>query len=209
MVNLLYLFPIITCWHSVASQLTKYTSADMANNSISFIHCMLYLIHYHYEYNLDHMLHVTIGYYMYDLLYQVTTIRRYTSSLSMSENALHSSLIVHHLMGIFIIMETFTSDYKFIFLSGYTIMELSNVMLYISNYLHNEYNKTNIIIATDFVYFLWYSYFRVIRLSGLIYENKDPFFEISVMSRLFIIMLYLMGVAWSCNLFVKTFRSIA
>ena len=209
MVNLIFIFPIITFWHSLSYEITKYKPAEFANNSISFIHCMLYLIHYQYEYNLDYMLHVSIGYYMYDLLYELITIRCSTSSLSMTENVLHSSLIVHHLIGIFIIIETLTSDYKLIFLSGYNLMELSNVMLYISNYLHNEYNNTTICIVSDFVYFLWYAYFRVIRLSGLIYENIDPFFEISVISRLLIIMLYLMGFAWSCNLFVKTFRSIA
>jgi len=209
MVNIIFLFPIITFWHSLNCEITKYKPAQFANNSISFIHCMLYLIHYYYDYNLDYMLHVSIGYYMYDLLYEVVTIRRSTSSLSINENALHSSLIIHHLIGIFIIMETLTSDYKLIFLSGYNLMEISNVMLYISNYLHNEYNNTTICIVSDFIYFLWYAYFRVIRLSGLIYENIDPFFDLSIMSRSFIILLYCMGILWSCNLFVKTLRSIA
>ncbi len=214
MVNLLYLLPIITCWHSVASQITKYTSADMANNSISFIHCLLYLYHYHYGYNLDDMLHVTIGYYMYDLfyLYRLTTNRVYSlSSSSLSsihENVLHGSLILHHLAGIYIITETFTSDYKLIILSGYNLMEISNVMLYISNYIHNENKNKNIIIVSDLVYFLWYAYFRVICLSNVIYQNLDAFFELSIMSRSFIILLYCMGFAWSCKLFAQNLANI-
>ncbi len=217
MVNLLYLFPIITCWHSVASQITKYTSADMANNSISFIHCLLYLYHYHYGYNLDDMLHVTIGYYMYDLfyLYQLTTIRLYplsssssSSSSSISKNVIHGSLILHHLVGIYLITETFTSNYKLIILSGYNLMELSNVMLYISNYIHNKNKNRNIIIISDLFYFLWYAYFRVICLSNVIYQNLDAFFEISIMTRSFIIVLYCMGFAWSCKLLAQNLANI-
>lgn len=219
MVNLLYLFPIITFWHSVASEITKYTSADMANNSISFIHCLLYLIHYHYGYNLDDMLHVTIGYYMYDLfyLYRLITNRVYplssssswsSSSSSIGENVLHGSLILHHLAGIYLITETFTSDYKLIILSGYNLMEQSNIMLYVSNYLHNEYINRHIIIVSDLIYFVWYAYFRVICLSYVIYQNLDAFFELSIMSRSFIILLYCMGFAWSCKLLKQNLANI-
>jgi hypothetical protein len=212
MVNLLFLFPIITFWHSLANEITKYKSTDMANNSISFLHCLLYIVHYHYEYNLDYMLHISIGYYIYDLLYQITLISRYKTS-TINELAIHGSFILHHLFGIYLIVETFTSDYKMIRLAGYNLMEVSNIMLYVSYYITpSEYGdkleNTSIIILSDLVYFLWYAYFRVVLFSNLIYENLHPFFELSILSQTVIAMLYFMGVAWSCKLFADNVRNI-
>jgi hypothetical protein len=54
---------------------------------------------------------------------------------------------------------------------------------------------------------LWYSYFRIIKLSSEIYANKTFFLQFHSTTKTVIIMLYLMGIIWSYKLVKKNIKN--
>lgn len=207
MLNIEYLLPLIAFWHTITSEVRKYKhDHTVANNIVCAIHSFVYILHYNYNYNIDYAIHATIGYYIYDLFYIIQCIRASASaSASASLTAHHfqqrAPYIVHHLIGIYLLYDTLTSDNTGPILESYYVLEASNVMLYLSYHLHKEYRAHKTLISfAEFIQLLWYSYYRIYMFSMLLYHNQPRFIEFSRMSQCMIVVIYLMGVTWTCKL---------
>ena len=191
--NIEYLLPIICFWRTISTEISKHkeNSPAITNNFVSFIHCISYLVHYNYDYNLDYVVHMSIGFFLYDLIYIFSNLDRK-----------QTPFILHHIAGICILNSTLTSvEVQQHILYAYHILEKSNIMIYISYYLHKQYAEyVRLNIVTDFMQLLVYSYYRLIQLSLFIYNNKVRFFQFQFMTQFLIVAIYCMGLAWSHRL---------
>lgn len=205
MLNIEYLLPLLAFWRTITSEVGKYKHDHaVANNIVCAIHSFVYILHYNYNYNMDYAIHASIGYYIYDLFYLFQCIRAAASSSS-SLTTYHiqqrAPYMVHHFIGIYLLYDTLTSDNTGPLLESYYFLEASNLMLYLSYHLHKEYRAHKTLISfAEFIQLLWYSYYRVYMFSTLIYHNQSRFFEFSQTSQCFIVVIYLMGIVWTCKL---------
>jgi hypothetical protein len=211
--NIEYLIPLVTFWHTISTEIMKYQSPAMTNNLVSFIHCLSFIGHYYYDYNLDYAIHICIGFYAYDLFFIFSQIYDTTKCAHDSALALtlkkHTPFIIHHIVGMGILYATLTGESREHILGGYIILEKSNIMIYISYYIHKqhaEYQRLNGL--SDFVQLLFYAYYRLVALSLFIYNNRDTFFQFHFMTQLMILGIYGMGGAWSHRLLQRNIANI-
>lgn len=214
--NLGYLIPIVCFWHTISTEISKYKPPAITNNIISFIHCVSFILHYNYEYNLGYAIHISIGYYIYDLLYIISSIyKAYMNDdilmkvTAKTEFKRHSPFIVHHIAGMYLLHASLSGESQEHILYGYNILEKSNIILYISYHIHKEYSEyVRLNIFTEFCKLLSYSYYRVFQLFIYIHNNKTQFFEFHFITQTFILMVYCMGFAWSYLLVKKNMNHI-
>jgi hypothetical protein len=205
MLNISYIIPLICFWHTITNEISKYNQESISNNIVSLIHCLLFTAHHNYDYNVDYAVHMSIGYYTYDLLYIFICIYRVKSK---DEFKRRFPFILHHLIGIYLLNASQTGESKHHLLYGYNILETSNIMLYISYHLQKKYaNYLHLNIISEFFQLFWYSYFRIIKLSSEIYTNKTFFLQFHSTTKTVIIMLYLMGIIWSYKLVKKNIKN--
>jgi hypothetical protein len=191
--NVEYLLPIVCFWRTISTEISKHkeNSPAITNNFVSFIHCISYLVHYNYDYNLDYAVHMSIGFYIYDLIYIFSNLDRK-----------QTPFILHHIAGICILNTALTSDanQQYI-LYSYNILEKSNIMIYISYYLHKQYAEyVRLNIISNFMQLLVYSYFRLIQLPLYFYNNKGLVYQLHFTTQLFMVAIYSMGLVWSHRL---------
>ena len=200
MVNIEYLIPIVCFWHTISTEIVKHTPPALTNNIVSFIHCLLFLGSYNYDYNLDYAIHVSIGFYIYDAFYLYLCIVRNNDTFKK-----HAPFILHHIAGIYILNSTLSSNESYASIrSAYNILEKSNIMLYITYHVHKQYAEyVYLNMAASFIQLLTYSYFRLVELSSFIYINRLHFREIHFITQGLIIGIYCMGFAWSYRLLQK------
>ena len=65
----------------------------------------------------------------------------------------------------------------------------------------------NLNIISEFFQLLWYSYFRIIKLSSFIYTNQTFFLQFHSTTRGVIIILHFMGIIWSYKLVKKNIKN--
>jgi hypothetical protein len=209
MLNIGYIIPLICFWNTISNEISKYKQLDISNNVVSLIHCILFMAHHNYEYNVDYAVHMSIGYYVYDLIYIVSCIYK---SRSKDEFNRRYPFIIHHLFGLYLLhactSDSDTGESKFHLLYGYNLLETSNIMLYVSYYLHKEYaNYIHLNIVSEFFQLLWYSYYRIIKFFMFGFIHKTYFFQFRYLTQLIIILLYFMGMVWSYKLVKKNIRN--
>ena len=205
MMNISYLLPILCFWHTITTEVSKYKQDAPTNNIVSFIHCISYIVHYNYEYNLDYATHMSIGFYIYDLLYILSRIYR-TSGDHNAKNEFkcQTPFIIHHLAGMYVLYSSLSGESQEHILDAFNILEKSNIMIYISYYLHKEYaHYLRLNIFSEFCQLVIYSYYRLFGLSLYIYDNRTQFFRFRYITQFLIIALYCMGYAWSYRLLLK------
>jgi hypothetical protein len=205
--NIEYILPLVTFWRTISTQIMKYHPPNIANNAVSFIHCLTFIAHYNYDYNLNYATHISIGFYAYDLLFIFSRLYQKPIKDELKQRA---PFIMHHIAGICLLNATLTGESnEQQILGGYIILEKSNIMLYISYYLHKqytEYYKLNVL--SDFIQIIVYSYYRVFALSLFLYNNKTHFFQLHLMTQILIMVIYSMGFAWSYRLLKKNIANI-
>lgn len=207
MLNISYLIPLICFWNTITTEISRYKKETVSNNIVSLIHALLFIFHHNYDYNIDYAVHVSIGYYIYDLMYIISCIYKLKSN---DEFKRRFPFIIHHFIGIFLLNESISGsrENKYRFLYGYNLLETSNIMLYVSSHLHKEYaNYFHLNIISEFFQLLWYFYFRVIKFSLFTFTNKNHFYNFNYTSQLVIIILYFMGVIWSYRLTNKNIKN--
>ena len=205
MLNISYIIPLVCFWHTIANQISKYNQELISNNIVSLIHCLLFTAHHNYDYNVDYAAHMSIGYYAYDLIYIFTCIYK---AKSKDEFKRRFPFILHHVIGIYLLNASQTGESKYHLLYGYNILETSNIMLYVSYHLHKNYaNYLHLNIISEFFQLLWYSYFRIIKLSSFMYANKTFFLQFHSTTKTVIIILHLMGIIWSYKLVKKNVKN--
>ena len=219
MIHIEYLIPLLAFWRTITSEIGKYKhDHTVANNIVCAIHSFVYILHYNYNYNMDYAIHASIGYYIYDLFYIFQCIRA-SSSSSASSSASSATThqlqqrapyIIHHLIGTYLLYDTLMSDNTGPLLHAYYLLEASNIMIYVSYHLHKEYRAYKTVISfAEFIQLLWYSYYRVYMFSSFLYHNQPRFFEFSRFSQCFIIILYTMGVVWTCKLVKRNIGNLS
>ena len=197
--NIEYILPLVTFWHTISSQIARYNPHAITNNAVSFIHCVSFIAHYNYEYNLNYAIHISIGFYFYDLLYILSQICKEKSELKQ-----RTPFIIHHIAGIYVLNAILLGESQEHILGGYIILEKSNIMLYISYYLRKQYTEYyNLNILSYFIQLILYSYYRIFELSLFIYMNRVHFSQFHFMTQFLITGIYCMGYAWSYRLFQK------
>ena len=203
--NVGFLIPIVCFWHTLTTEVTKFKPSAVTNNIVSFIHCISFILHYNYEYNLDYATHMSIGFYIYDLLYIFSGIYRCSlNHQAKNEFKKRAPFIIHHLAGMYVLNASLSGEGQEHILYAYNILEKSNIMIYISYHLHKEYaHYLRLNIFSEFAQLLIYSYYRLIDLSFFVYNHQIQFFRYQYVTQFLIIALYCMGYAWSYNLIQK------
>ncbi len=205
MLNISQIIPLICFWSTVTNEISKYKQEVVSNNIVSFISCLLFMAHYNYDYNVDYAVHMSIGYYTYDLMYIISCIYKLKPKDELKKRY---PFIIHHIFAIYLLKQSLLSESKEHLLCGYNILETSNVMLYISYHLHKEYeNYLHLNIISEFFQLLWYSYFRIIKFSLYVYNNNIHLFQFYFSTKVLIFAIYCMGVIWSYKLIKKNIKN--
>jgi len=219
--NIEYIIPIVTFWHTISTEIKKYQPPAIANNLLGLIHCLSFIGHYNYDYNLDYAIHISIGFYAYDLFFIFSQIyaaaaraRAKTTSCDRTETPAqtlkkHTPFIVHHIVGMGILYATLTGESREHILGGYIILEKSNIMIYVSYYIHKQYAEYQRLNGlSEFIQLLFYAYYRLIALLLFLYDNRDAFFQFHFTTQILIMCIYAMGFAWSTRLLKRNIANI-
>lgn len=212
MLNLLHILPIIAFWHTITTEIKKHKpNTDVVNNMVSAIHCVSYIVQYNFNYNMNYTIHVSIGYYIYDLIYLIQSIYASNANHAIKSSArLPTIFAIHHIVGMYLLYDMLILENAGPLPQIYNLAEISNLMLYVSSHLYKEYPTHKYAISvSEFIQLIWYSYFRIIQVSVVIYQNKSFFVEYSVVCNCCFIMLYAMSIAWTGKLVKKNIVNIA
>ena len=205
MFNIGYIIPLICFWNTVTNEISKYKQDVTSSNIVSLIHCLLFMAHHNYDYNVDYAVHMSIGYYTYDLMCIFTCIYKLSSK---NEFKKRFPFVIHHLITIYLLKLSLMGKSKEQLLYGYNILETSNIMLYVSYHMNKEYgNYLQLNIISEFFQLLWYFYFRVIKFSLYLHSNKMQLFQFHSTTQCVVFALYFMGVIWSYKLFKKNIKN--
>jgi len=150
---------------------------------------------------------MSIGYYIYDLIYIVSCIYKTRAKDELNRRI---PFIIHHFIGLYLLNACIsdTGESKFHLLYGYNLLETSNIMLYVSYHLHKEYaNYFHLNIISEFFQLLWYSYYRIIKFFLFGFNNKKYFFQFRYPTQFVIVILYFMGIIWSYKLTKKNMNN--
>lgn len=197
--NIGYIIPIITLWHTISSEITKHKPKSVASNIVSFIHCVSFILHYNYKYNLEYVIHISIGFYIYDLFYLFYLI--YKASNASTELKVRTPFIIHHIATVYVLHESLYHENQKYVLYAFDILEKSNIMLYISYHIHKEYTQSvRLNITADFLQLLFYSYYRVFELSLYIYNHTIELYRFNYGVQFLIVGIFCMGFAWTYKL---------
>ena len=146
--------------------------------------------------------HISIGFYIYDLIYLFTTVLKFKDKLGQQ-----LPYFIHHIITITILHGSLYNVYFLTITDGYYILEMSNMMLYTSYHIHKEYKNYKLIYVTDFIQLIWYSYYRIIRILVFSYEIIDEILEQKASMCIMLFIIYLMGVSWSYKLVIKNINN--
>jgi hypothetical protein len=203
MINIGYIIPIICFWNTITNEISKYKQELISSNIVSLIHCLLFMAHHNYDYNLDYAVHISVGYYIYDFIYIFTCILK-----SKNEFKKRFPFVIHHFISIYLLKLSLMGENKEQILYGYNILETSNIMLYVSYHMNKEYgNYLHLTITSEFFQLLWYFYFRVIKFSLYLHSNKMQLFQFHSITQSAVFALYFMGVIWSYKLVKKNIKN--
>lgn len=197
-----HLIPIMAAWHLSFTELSKHTSAPpISKNMNHLLHTLIFLLHYAHNYEMEHAMHVSIGFFSYDIIYMALHdgIRR------------NASYLLHHGITIYLLHLTFVDpSCAESMMKGYAILESSNIMLYVSYHVQKEWpGRTAWIRASEFVQMLVYVYFRMFRLSAFMYDIREELRAAGIITCATLAALYMMGAKWSHRLVMKNAQHFA
>ncbi len=201
MLQIEYLLPILAFWHTITTEVRKYKhDHSIANNMVSAIHCVSYIVQYNIKPERNYMIHVSLGYYTYDLLYLLSALYwRKTTQIKQ-----YIIFVFHHIFALYMLHVALTDDDREPLLYAFYIGDLSNITLFASYHARKEYpehRKTHRFI--EFIQLLWYSYFRVIRSTSLILNDEIHLYNYSIVYQISGYFIYLMGLVFSVTLLKK------
>ena len=215
--NLEYIIPLITFWHAISSQNAKYSPPEITNNMVSLIHSISYIAHYNYDYNMNYAVHASIAFFIYDLLYILRRIfvfyrhnrdhpeddRPHPCKYKDEFNK-QLPFIAHHISAVYILYSAINITKGHFILDAFLILEKSNIMIYVSFHIRKQYREYMQINAiSEFIQLITYKYYRLFVLSVFIYDHRIALFTYPYITQLLILLVYLMGYAWSYRLLKK------
>lgn len=203
MFNIGYIIPIVMSCHLLFLELLKYKTQEVSKNIIHIINGIIFILCHNYESDMIYIIHVAIGFYVYDMIYIVVSIVKTNNKLKQQ-----APYIIHHILTIHILRDSLYNQYFLIIWKGYSILEMSNMMLYISYHVHKEYkNNKHLIYITDFIQLIWYTYYRAIKISFFCYSARHKIYEQTGVFRIMLFILYLFGILWSYKLIMKNINN--
>jgi len=155
---------------------------------------------------MDYTIHMSIGYYTYDLLYIFACIYKKNTKDNIVRRVPY---MIHHLVGVYLLHDMIIGENTAPILYAYNLLETSNIMIYISYHLHKEYaNHPRVIMLSEFIQLVWYVYYRIICFSSFAYNNQSRFYDFCFTSQCMIVALYSMGVSWSYKLVKRNLMNL-
>ena len=94
MFNIGHIIPIICFWNSILKETLKYRQESTAKNIVHLIHSLIFILHHNYNYNIDYTIHISIGFYAYDLMYIISSILKLHLYPSLPDTITVSILII-------------------------------------------------------------------------------------------------------------------
>lgn len=205
MFNIGYIIPIVMSCHLLFLELLKYKKEEVSKNIIHFIHGLIFILYHNYSNDMVYMTHISIGFYVHDLIYLFATVLKCKDKMGQQ-----IPYFIHHIITITILYSSLYNVYFLSILNGCYILEMSNMMLYISYHIHKEHKEHKnykLIYATDFIQLIWYSYYRIIKILLFSYGIIDEILEQKASLCIMIFIIYLMGVCWSYKLVIKNINN--
>ena len=165
------------------------------------LHTMIFLLHYAHNYDMEHAMHISIGFYSYDIVYLLfqTGIRR------------NASYLLHHAIAIYVLNLTFTEpSHAESILKGYSMLESSNIMLYVSYHVQKEWpQQRSLIMSSEFIQLLAYTYYRIFKMTIFVYQIREELRAAGGVVSGMIAALCVMGAMWSYKLMMKNVQHYA
>jgi hypothetical protein len=172
---------------------------------------------------MNYVIHASIAFFIYDLLYILRRIfvfyrhnrdRREDPDPDPDSNErqlkykdeLKKQLpfIAHHIAAVYILYSAINITNGGYILDAFLILEKSNIMIYVSFHIrkqYREYTQTNAI--SEFIQLITYTYYRLFVLSVFVYDLRNTLVTYPYITQLLILLVYLMGYAWSYRLLNK------
>ena len=201
MLHLTHLIPIMAVWHLSFTEISKYKPAHISKNMNHLLHTLIFMMHYTQNYEMEHAIHISIGFFSYYIIY-----------MARRDGIMRNvSYILHHGIAIYLLnltwIEPICAEHM---LKGYSILESSNIMLYVSYHVQKEWpDRKAWIRASEFVQLLWYVYYRIFNFTGFLYQIREEVIMLGICGSAMIAAVYLMGATWSCKLIMKNVQHYA
>ena len=196
-----HLIPIMAAWHLTMTEMSKHKPAPISKNINHLLHTVTFMLMYAQTYEVEHAIHISIGFYSYDIIYLLfqTGLRR------------NASYILHHAIAIYLLNLTFIEpSYAESILKGYSILESSNIMLYVSYHVQKECpQKRALIMSSEFIQLLWYTYHRIFKMTIFVYQIREELRAAGGVVSAMIAALCVMGALWSYKLMMKNVQHYA
>ena len=136
-------------------------------------------------------MHISIGFFAYDIIL-------------LSRNGIRRNVpyILHHGIAIYLLNLTFIQPNRAeSILKGYSILESSNIMMYVSYHVQKQWpHRQAWIGTTEFIQLLWYMYYRIFKFTGFLYQIREEVIMLGICGAAMVAALHMMGVMWSCKL---------
>ena len=187
-----HLIPIMAAWHLSFTEISKHTSAPPISKNLNhLLHTLIWLLHYTQTYEMEHAMHISIGFFAYDIIL-------------LSRNGIRRNVpyILHHGIAIYLLNLTFIQPNRAeSILKGYSILESSNIMMYVSYHVQKQWpHRQAWIGTTEFIQLLWYMYYRIFKFTGFLYQIREEVIMLGICGAAMVAALHMMGVMWSCKL---------
>jgi hypothetical protein len=195
------LIPIMAAWHLSFTELSKHTSAPPISKNLNhLLHTVIFMLIYTQTNEVAIALHMSIGFFSYDIIW-----------LSRNGILRNACYILHHVIAIYLLNLTFIEPNRAeSILKGYSILESSNIMLYVSYHVQKEWPHRKAWIGTsEFIQLLWYMYYRIFKFTGFLYQIREEVRMLGICGSAMIVALHMMGVMWSCKLIMKNAQHFA
>jgi hypothetical protein len=180
--------------------LSIFIEYKIANNIRCFINNILFITLYNIVPNTS-IIYLPLSSYIFD------TYLIYKNSKTMMK-FVKDPMTIHHIISIIAAFYIINDHLRYEIFAIYYITYLSNIFIYVSYHFikkFKEYKLLNnfILIIQTIVY----SYFRIYILTLFLYENFNTILLSSVLDKLMISLIYMMGIIWSSKLYYKVFSS--
>jgi hypothetical protein len=199
MIILLFLILFWKLLYSIL--LSIFIEYKIANNIRCFIKNILFITLYNIISDTS-IIYIPLSSYIFD------TYLIYKNSKTMMK-FVKDPMTIHHIISIIAAFYIINDHLRYEIFAIYYITYLSNIFIYVSYHLikrmptYKLLNNITLIIQT-----LVYTYFRVYILTQYLSNEYNKVLLLSLYDKLFIGLIYMMGIIWSGKLFYKTFSLI-
>lgn len=193
--DLINLCLFINAWNLIYIFLNFFYKYNISKNIMHFIHALLFVTYYNNANN--NLIYLSLSFYIYDLIYIL--VNDYSQY----------AYIIHHIIAIYGLYLSYNNVMTNMIFEIYYVLEISNFMIYITYHIIKTRSNKFLHIIVEFFQFIWYSYFRVIIFTNIIYININLIIEKSnIYGYIGLILLYIMGILWSIKLIKKNIKNI-